>query len=322
MPTDQTYPVELSPPDIEPYRAGNTGVPFITTFDSGTPGPHVMIAAVTHGNELCGAIAVDHLMRQQVRPRRGRLTLGFLNHEAYNRFDAANPAASRFVDEDFNRVWVENRLDSDENTVELRRAREVRPILDDVDMLLDIHSMGTLSRPLMICNGLDKEVRATRDVAYPGFVMCGSGHIVGKRIIEYTPFNDTSNGKVAMLVECGQHWAKETGVAAMDTAAHFLRATDTVDRDTFESLVTREALEPPVPDFWEVTHGITAKTNRFRFSKPWIGMEVLPDAGTVFAHDGDEALVTPYDNCLLMMPNHKGGQGMRKLRLCRRMAGV
>ena len=47
-------------------------------------------------------------------------------------------------------------------------------------------------------------------------------------------------------------------------------------------------------------------------------MEVLPKAGTVFAH-GEEALVTPYDDCLLMMPNHKGRQGMRKLRLCRRM---
>ena len=54
---------------------------------------------------------------------------------------------SRFVDEDFNRVWVEDRLDGEESSVELRRAREVRPILDDVDMLLDIHSMGTSRGP-------------------------------------------------------------------------------------------------------------------------------------------------------------------------------
>ena len=80
-----------SPPDIEPYRAGNTGVPFMTTFDSGVPGPHVMIAAITHGNELCGAIAVDHLMRQGVRPQRGRLTLGFMNHEAYHRSTPRTP---------------------------------------------------------------------------------------------------------------------------------------------------------------------------------------------------------------------------------------
>ena len=50
-------PVELSAPDISPYRDGNTGVDYVHTFDSGRPGPDVMINAVIHGNEICGAIA-------------------------------------------------------------------------------------------------------------------------------------------------------------------------------------------------------------------------------------------------------------------------
>ena len=33
--TENSYPVELTAPDIEPYRTGNTGVEFVTTFDSG-----------------------------------------------------------------------------------------------------------------------------------------------------------------------------------------------------------------------------------------------------------------------------------------------
>ena len=60
--TPNNYPVELRAPDIESYRKGNTGVEFVTTFDSGKPGPHVMINAVTHGNEICGAIALDALL--------------------------------------------------------------------------------------------------------------------------------------------------------------------------------------------------------------------------------------------------------------------
>ena len=32
---NRTYAVELTPPDIEPYRAGNTGIDYVTTFDSG-----------------------------------------------------------------------------------------------------------------------------------------------------------------------------------------------------------------------------------------------------------------------------------------------
>ena len=63
--TELEYPVELSAVDITPYKAGNMGVDYITTFDSGEPGLHVMIVAVVHGNELSGAIALDHLMENE-----------------------------------------------------------------------------------------------------------------------------------------------------------------------------------------------------------------------------------------------------------------
>ena len=56
-PGGSPYTVELSPPDLSAYRKGNTGIDYITTFDSGKPGPHVMVNAVTHGNELCAAIS-------------------------------------------------------------------------------------------------------------------------------------------------------------------------------------------------------------------------------------------------------------------------
>ena len=316
--TPNNYPVELSAPDIESYRKGNTGVEFVTTFDSGKPGPHVMINAVTHGNEICGAIALDALLKADVRPSRGKLTLGFINHRAFHTFDPLNPDDSRFVDEDFNRVWVEDRLDSDEDSAELRRARELRPVFDSVDLLLDIHSMGTHSAALMICNGLEKEREFARQVNFPAFIMCGSGHIVGKRLIEYTPFHDTSNDKVAMLVECGQHWATATGVAALDTALHFLRAADIVSDEFIKQLLSSTASEPPTAEMWDVTDGVTAQTDDFAFVEPFAGMEVIENAGTLIANDGDIPIVTPYDNCLLMMPNYKPGKGTRKVRMCRR----
>ena len=55
----EQYKVELVAPDISIYKNGNTGVDFVHTFDSGKPGPHVMINAVIHGNEICGAITLD-----------------------------------------------------------------------------------------------------------------------------------------------------------------------------------------------------------------------------------------------------------------------
>lgn len=315
------YPVELTAPDIETYRKGNTGVEFVTTFDSGRPGPHVMINAVTHGNEICGAIALDALFKASVTPLRGKLTLGFVNVEAFLSFDPDHPDDSRLVEEDFNRVWLDERLDGDEDTVELRRARALRPIFDTVDYLLDIHSLGTYSEALTICHGHKKETDFARKVNYPGYIMAGSGHVVGRRLIEYTPFNDVQNEKVALLVECGQHWAAPSGTIALDTALHFLRATEIIDPAFIEAHLSDDAKNPGPAQMWEVVDGIWSKTDEFRFSEDYIGMEVIEKAGTVIATDGPEQIVTPHDDCLLMMPNYKPGANMRKLRLCRRLAG-
>jgi len=46
------YPIELQKPDIRRWQAGTHGVDYVHTFDSGVAGPHVMINALTHGNEL------------------------------------------------------------------------------------------------------------------------------------------------------------------------------------------------------------------------------------------------------------------------------
>ena len=314
----ENFVVELEAPDIEPYRKSNVGVDFVTTFDSGKPGPHVMINAVTHGNEICGAIALDILFKDNIRPINGKLTLAFVNHLAYSTFDPSAPSLSRFIDEDFNRVWVEERLDGQEKTAELQRARELRPVFDEVDLLLDIHSMGTFSKPLMICNGLEKERKFVKEVNFPSHIMCGSGHVVGKRLIEYTPFNDTRNNKVALLVECGQHWAADTGVVALDTALHFLRACNVVDINFINDRLSPAAKEPELAEMWDVTDGITALTDDFQFCEEYVGMEIIESQGTKIAQDGDLDIKTPYDNCLLMMPNHRPGAGVRKLRLCRR----
>jgi predicted deacylase len=96
--SDQRYTIELTPPDISAYRAGNTGIEYVTTFAAPDPGPHVLVMGLTHGNEICGAIAIDKLFGADIRPRKGTLTLAFNNVAAYSEFDARHPIASRYVD--------------------------------------------------------------------------------------------------------------------------------------------------------------------------------------------------------------------------------
>ena len=82
-------PIEVTPRDLSAYRAGNIGIDYVHRFESGKPGPHVMINGLTHGNEFCGMVAVCHLLDRGVRPKVGTLTLSFANVAAYESFDPA-----------------------------------------------------------------------------------------------------------------------------------------------------------------------------------------------------------------------------------------
>ncbi len=295
------YPIELHKPDIRRWKAGTHGIDYAHTFDSGMPGPHVMINALTHGNELCGAIAVDALLAAGVRPAHGRLTLSFANVEAYERFDINDPDATRFIDEDLNRVWSADKLDGPGNTLELRRARELRPVIDTVDYLLDIHSMHEKAEPLMLTGPHPKGVALGRQVGAPSHLMIDAGHAAGRRLRDYGGFGDAASPKNALLIECGQHFERVSRDVALDACARFLVALGTVDASTVsEWLGMAPALEVRCI---RVTDPVVAKSTAFRFVDDYRGMETIARAGTVIASDGESNIVTPYDNCVLLQPS-------------------
>jgi predicted deacylase len=312
------YPVELTPPDIEPYRKGNTGVDFVHRLESGRPGPHVGITAIVHGNEPCGAIALDWLLQSAVRPKTGTLTLAFANTEAYARFDPADPNATRWIDEDLNRVWSVAVLDGPRQSAELRRARQLRPVIDEIDILLDIHSMQHPTDPLMLAGPLPKGRTLARVVGIPAVVVSDAGHAAGRRLRDYGGFADPTSAKNALLVECGQHWQAEAGPHAIETALRFLRATGIVDAAAgADFLAARPA---PAPQrMIEVTEAVTIETDSFAFAEPYRGLETIPAAGTPIATDGNRTVRTPYDNCVLIMPSKRLWPGQTAVRLGREL---
>ncbi len=308
-------PIELAAPDIEPHRRSGTGTEWVHTFESGKPGPHVVVNALTHGNEICGAIVVDRLLREGVRPVRGTLTLSFANVEAFQRFDTRNPYASRFVDEDFNRVWRPEILGGNGRSTELERARELRPFIEAADYLLDIHSMLEPSPPVMICGPLEKGIRFAFDVGVPEHVVSDEGHANGTRMRDFGGFGDAASAKNALLVECGQHWERNAERVAWQTTWRFLRHLGVVDAER----AARE-IEPDVPaqKLIRVTEAVIANTPSFRFARDFTGLEIVPRRGDVIAWDGNEPVRAPYDNCVLIMPvPHNVKTGLTAVRLGR-----
>ncbi len=310
---DDRPPVELVPPDITPYAAGNTGIPYVHRFDSGLPGPATLIVALTHGNEISGAIALDALLRQGVRPRVGSLTLAFANVEAYRRFDPAQPEASRSVDEDLNRLWDRETLDGPRDSCELRRARALRSVVDRADLMLDLHSMQTPSPALTLAGMTEKGRALATALGLPDWVVMDRGHAAGRRMRDYGPFADPEAPHTALLVECGQHWAAPTGQMALDVTWRFLALTGQVGPG--DAAIPAPA--PAAQQVVEVTAAITCTTDRFRFTAPYRGMERVAEADTIIAWDGDAPVRTPYADCILVMPSHRVSPGQTAVRLGR-----
>lgn len=296
------YPIEIEFPDLQPYSASNTGIPYVHSFSAPADGPHVMINALTHGNEVCGAIVVKALLDLGLKPRCGKLTLSFANVEGYQRFDPLQPDASRFVDQDLNRVWTSAVLDNSKlDSSELRRARAMLPVIDTVDLLLDIHSMHERSAPLIVSGPLAKGIALARELNIPQHVISDAGHPEGRRMRDYGAFGDDASARNALLIECGQHWEAAAVTVAKHSTARFLLLAGVIERGD-------------LPDDWwpqplaasiviQVTQAVVASSMDFRFAAAYTGLETFAEQGTVIAWNDGQPVVTPYPDCVLVMPS-------------------
>lgn len=303
--------IDVPFPEIERWQRGNAGLPYVWTFESGHPGPHVLVQALTHGNEVCGAIALDWALRQGLRPCRGRLTLCFANPEAYHAFDPAAPFASRCVEEDFNRLWSEDVLAGNRDSSELRRARELRPLYDSVDLLLDLHSMTDPCAPLALAGNHGKGVELARAIGIPAYIVVDAGHAAGKRVRDYAFFDDPDDARTALLMECGQHWERASPRIAKEAMLRLLQHARIVD-DGWGLAPVRAQQRVIV-----VTQVVRIESDRFRFVRDVHSLQVVAQAGTLLAYDGDVPIRTPYDDCVLIMPTRRPNRNETAVRLGR-----
>jgi predicted deacylase len=288
-------------PDIGRWRAGNTGVEGVWHVDSGHPGRHVAVTALLHGNEFCGASTVAAILEAELRPGRGSLTLALCNLAAFDRFDPASPDASRFVDEDMNRVWTAERL-SDRCTVERRRAHELLPWLGQADWLLDLHSMHEPGAALLLAGTAPRHLALARRLGVPQHVVVDAGHADGCRLRDHAQFaTDGRPDALALLLEAGYHFDPASNDVALDAAARFLVLSDVIEREHIPPSWFRP--KPATQTVLSVTDAVVARSMGFEFTQAFSGLEVIERAGTVIAHDAGHAVPTPYDDCVLVMPS-------------------
>jgi hypothetical protein len=314
----------LSPPDLGRWRVGNTGVEGVWHFDTGVAGRRVMLSALVHGNELCGAWAVKELLEAGLRPEAGSLTLAFCNLAAFDRFDPADSDASRFIDEDMNRQWTPERLRG-ADTRERQRAAALEPFVKRAQWLLDLHSMHEPGQPLSLVGLHGRNLALARQLGAPAHVVVDTGHQDGVRMRDYGQFglpDEDAPDTRSLLIECGYHGDPTSLDVARDQCARFLLQAGTVTHAGALRWMPGWR-QPDAPRQWalHVTGAVVARSPRFFFTERFQGLETIAHAGTVIGDNDGEPVVTPHDDCVLVMPStRQARRGVTVVRFARREA--
>lgn len=307
---------EVLPRDLSAYREGNVGVPYVHRFDSGRPGPQVLINALTHGNEFCGMVAACHLLDSGVRPLQGTLTVSFANVAAYESFDTARPFDSRQLVHNLNRIWSPEWLDGPEQSPELARARELRPVVAAADHILDIHSTSQPVQPFWVYSAHERLGAAALAIARPSVhLVMPAGLGSGTPLIRHGKHGQAEGQGVALVAECGQHFQRASSDLAIEVALDFLAHFGLIERD----LPSAESAPRATQQRFELLQTCMVTDADFRFTRPLIGFETFAK-GELIATQGAHSIHAPCDHCTVLMPTREPIVGREAVYLARPMA--
>ncbi len=153
----------------------------------------------------------------------------------------------------------------------------MRPVIDTVDLLLDLHSMHEKSRPLIVSGRSTRASRWRSALGAPADMIVDEGHPEGRRMRDYAGFGDPASARNALLVECGQHWETAAVDVARDCTARFLLQAGIVEAADLPAGWLRPV--PAAQRVVRVTEPVVAGGMDFRFAGPYTGLETFDRGG-------------------------------------------
>lgn len=243
-----------------------------------------------HGNEPCGAVAVQRLATE-LEDR--ALTLGrgtiFLIQ--------ANPVATalgrRHTPEgaDLNRLWdfaFVDRLRAESWGYEHHRVLELREVLGDLDIFLDLHSAKTTTPAFGVSNGEARIDEIAKQIGISYLVQSWYG-LADKVIIGFLKLS----GIPALSVECGAHDDPHIANKAYEIGMSFLRATGCIEDGKHTDTTDVRTVH--------VVETITKPSEEFLFGQPWKGFQRLEPGALVGRDRVTEIRVSR--PCYAVLPN-------------------
>ena len=287
-----------------------SSAPGITRF-AVTPTPHLAIVGAIHGNEHCGLSAILRLTNELrsgvLQLRSGTLTLVHGNPAATaeqrrhlsDAVDLNRVFDYRFVDELAPSLWEP----------EHRRAAELRPVFEQVDAVLDLHSATAPTPPFAIASRVPTSMpfAMALGLAYVTFGWEGPDLLGDQVLLGLLTRRDLPG----VAVECGQHDDPAAVEVAYGCALRALTHFGLIDT----------AVAPPsaaLPTCLRVRAAVKRPSASFRFARALRGMQQL-HRGDVIGHD-DHLVLTVRNHCHVIMPNDQVAVGDDLLYLADRVS--
>jgi predicted deacylase len=278
----------------------------IVTYRALEPGPALTVLGAVHGNERCGAQAIgrviDDIDKGDVALTKGTLRLvPVTNPKAYS-------AGVRFIERNLNRFLYPK----EERT---RYEDHLDPILcgvlDETEVLLDLHSYTSPGGPFMFLGGHDaRETAYARSLGAPDFVYgwaeaFGSGP--DKESQGTTEYARTK-GALAVTLECGQHNNPDAADVGYRAILLALEHTGMLDADA----PAAGKLDRGTPLSGQ--RCIRMKSAHFRqegasFTKPWRHLDFVRKGEAIASVPGGETVAAPED-AFIVMPNGNAASGV------------
>ncbi|MCX6820218.1 MAG: succinylglutamate desuccinylase/aspartoacylase family protein [Candidatus Adlerbacteria bacterium] len=258
------------------------------TYTSLNKGPHVLFFGAIHGNEVCGPRALAQVMKEldsgKLQLQKGSATF----------VPVCNPAAYaqnlRLTEENLNRIFKPTKTP---RSYEAQMANVLCNLVDQCDVLLDIHSTTAKGEPFMYLDFPTKTNRAWAEVLGPTGAVVGWPELYKKFGKSHTSFDTTtyahSRGKDTLLVECGQHKAASaTGVAynaVRNTLAHYA--------------LVAEQTHNYKPALAKITNGFFRNEGEALANPTWKHMDRVKK-GAALINTKNKPVVAPHDGYIIM----------------------
>lgn len=262
----------------------------VHVIDSERPGPVFLVLGAIHGNEKCGSHAIARAV-MEIRSGIFRIKAGKLVC-----VPICNPAAyqrnQRYVETNLNRVIKRHKSPF---RYEDKLANAVVALIDQCDVMLDLHSYSSGKRPfLFLDNDTKEQADFARALNIPYWVTGWNDLYQDQPVLwsgDTTTYALSKPGRMGLLVECGLHEDPQSAVVAYNSlraALAYYKLTDPYDMPR---------AEPPTVTRMKA---MVVKKKEGLFLKDWQHLDPVTKGMPILRYDDGEIYFSPIDGVIML----------------------